>query len=156
MPNVDASHQRTPLSGEVDFTMMYIAHDAFTRDLRRMASACEGQVLTPGTLADWAMFTKQLHIRYTTEDISHWPKLLASVSAPAETAHPRRDGSRARLRRISARAHDGRVAVGDVIADLAVDHRCVAPVLPLGAHRHAMRADADHNHLGKPVSPCHR
>ncbi|MFG2626606.1 alpha/beta fold hydrolase [Streptomyces sp. NPDC048473] len=29
------------------------------------------------------------------------------------------------------------------IADLAADHRCVAPTLPLGAHRHAMRADAD-------------
>jgi pimeloyl-ACP methyl ester carboxylesterase len=31
----------------------------------------------------------------------------------------------------------------NVIADLAVDHRCVAPSLPLGAHGHAMRADAD-------------
>ncbi len=30
-----------------------------------------------------------------------------------------------------------------VIADLAVDHRCIAPTLPLGAHRHPMRADAD-------------
>jgi pimeloyl-ACP methyl ester carboxylesterase len=30
-----------------------------------------------------------------------------------------------------------------VIADLSVDHRCVAPVLPMGAHRHAMHADAD-------------
>jgi pimeloyl-ACP methyl ester carboxylesterase len=30
-----------------------------------------------------------------------------------------------------------------VIADLSRDHRCVAPTLPLGAHRHAMRADAD-------------
>jgi pimeloyl-ACP methyl ester carboxylesterase len=30
-----------------------------------------------------------------------------------------------------------------VIADLAVDHRCVAPTLPLGAHRHAMHANAD-------------
>src|SRR5260370_44004 len=30
-----------------------------------------------------------------------------------------------------------------LIADLAADHRCVAPTLPLGAHRHAMRADAD-------------
>jgi pimeloyl-ACP methyl ester carboxylesterase len=29
------------------------------------------------------------------------------------------------------------------IADLAADHRCIAPTLPLGAHRHAMRADAD-------------
>jgi pimeloyl-ACP methyl ester carboxylesterase len=31
----------------------------------------------------------------------------------------------------------------DVIVDLAVDHRCVAPVLPLGAHREAMHTDAD-------------
>ncbi len=31
----------------------------------------------------------------------------------------------------------------DVMADLSVDHRCVAPTLPLGAHRHAMNADAD-------------
>jgi pimeloyl-ACP methyl ester carboxylesterase len=30
-----------------------------------------------------------------------------------------------------------------VIADLSADHRCVAPTLPLGAHRVAMRADAD-------------
>jgi pimeloyl-ACP methyl ester carboxylesterase len=30
-----------------------------------------------------------------------------------------------------------------VIADLSVDHRCVAPTLPLGAHRHAMHAAAD-------------
>jgi pimeloyl-ACP methyl ester carboxylesterase len=30
-----------------------------------------------------------------------------------------------------------------VIAELSVDHRCVAPTLPLGAHRHAMHADAD-------------
>ncbi len=29
------------------------------------------------------------------------------------------------------------------IADLATQHRCVAPTLPLGAHRRAMHADAD-------------
>jgi pimeloyl-ACP methyl ester carboxylesterase len=29
------------------------------------------------------------------------------------------------------------------IAELSADHRCVAPTLPLGAHRHAMHADAD-------------
>ena len=29
------------------------------------------------------------------------------------------------------------------IADLAADHRCIAPTLPLGAHRHAMHADTD-------------
>jgi len=31
----------------------------------------------------------------------------------------------------------------EVIAGLAADHRCVAPTLPFGAHRVAMRADAD-------------
>ncbi len=31
----------------------------------------------------------------------------------------------------------------DVISKLAVDHRVLAPTLPLGAHRHAMNADAD-------------
>jgi pimeloyl-ACP methyl ester carboxylesterase len=30
-----------------------------------------------------------------------------------------------------------------VIAELSVDHRCVAPTLPLGAHRQAMHAGAD-------------
>jgi pimeloyl-ACP methyl ester carboxylesterase len=31
----------------------------------------------------------------------------------------------------------------EVIAELSVDFRCVAPTLPLGAHRHAMISDAD-------------
>jgi pimeloyl-ACP methyl ester carboxylesterase len=31
----------------------------------------------------------------------------------------------------------------DVIADLESDYRCVAPTLPLGAHRHGMHDDAD-------------
>lgn len=30
-----------------------------------------------------------------------------------------------------------------VVADLAADHRCVAPTLPLGAHRHGMNDGAD-------------
>lgn len=30
-----------------------------------------------------------------------------------------------------------------LVEDLRVDHRCVVPTLPLGAHRKAMRADAD-------------
>jgi len=31
----------------------------------------------------------------------------------------------------------------DVLAELADGHRCLAPTLPLGAHRHAVSADAD-------------
>jgi pimeloyl-ACP methyl ester carboxylesterase len=30
-----------------------------------------------------------------------------------------------------------------VIDEMSADHRCVAPTLPLGAHRHALHADAD-------------
>jgi pimeloyl-ACP methyl ester carboxylesterase len=30
-----------------------------------------------------------------------------------------------------------------VVADLSTDHRCVIPTLPMGAHRHAVNADAD-------------
>jgi hypothetical protein len=30
-----------------------------------------------------------------------------------------------------------------LIADLSADHRCVAPTLPLGAHRHPARHGAD-------------
>jgi pimeloyl-ACP methyl ester carboxylesterase len=30
----------------------------------------------------------------------------------------------------------------DVVADLSVDHRCVVPTLPMGAHRRAMRPEA--------------
>lgn len=29
------------------------------------------------------------------------------------------------------------------IAELSLDHRCVAPTLPLGAHRHGMHSEAD-------------
>ncbi|MEV7404778.1 alpha/beta hydrolase [Streptomyces sp. NPDC091267] len=34
------------------------------------------------------------------------------------------------------------------IAGLSADHRCLAPTLPLGAHRHAMRAHADLSLVG--------
>jgi pimeloyl-ACP methyl ester carboxylesterase len=30
-----------------------------------------------------------------------------------------------------------------VLEDLSVDHRCIAPALPLGAHRYPMRAETD-------------
>jgi len=87
MPNANTWHERTPLNGDVDFTMMYVAHDAFTRDLQRLASASEqGHAETPEALAAWAMFTKQLHIHHTAEDTSLWPKLRAAVSAPEEVA----------------------------------------------------------------------
>jgi hypothetical protein len=79
--------ERTPLNGKVDFTMMYVAHDAFTRDLHRMAVASErGLAWTPETQAGWALFTKQLHVHHTTEDTSLWPQLRARPLRPDEVA----------------------------------------------------------------------
>ena len=79
--------ERRVLDGAVDFTMMYVAHDAFTRDLRRMARASErGQAWTAEAQAGWAMFTKQLHVHHTTEDTSLWPRLRAQPLRPDEVA----------------------------------------------------------------------
>jgi hemerythrin-like domain-containing protein len=79
------TESRTPIIGEVDFTMMYVAHDAFTRDLRRMAKASERvQSISPAVLTGWATFARQLHIHHTAEDEALWPPLRAKVSTPEE------------------------------------------------------------------------
>jgi hypothetical protein len=77
--------QRRMLDGDVDFTMMYLAHDAFARDLRRIAAACErGDPFTARTRAGWAMFTEQLHVHHRAEDASLWPSLRARRLQPDE------------------------------------------------------------------------
>ena len=74
-----------PVAGQVDFTMMYVAHDAFTRDLGRMIDAStRGDALTPSVRAGWEMFTKQLHIHHTAEDVALWPMLRRTVAEPTD------------------------------------------------------------------------
>lgn len=69
--------------GTVDFTMMYVAHDAFIRDLRRLATACErGAAWSTRTQAGWAMFAEQLHLHHSTEDSALWPRLRAEPLEP--------------------------------------------------------------------------
>jgi hemerythrin-like domain-containing protein len=81
------TENRTPIIGDVDFTMMYVAHDAFTRDLRRMASACERtESISAPVLAGWATFARQLHVHHTAEDEALWPPLRARASRPEELA----------------------------------------------------------------------
>ncbi|MDT4913376.1 MAG: hypothetical protein QOC66_2504 [Pseudonocardiales bacterium] len=71
----------------VDFTMMYVAHDAFTRDLQHMLEACErGAAFAAGTAAGWTAFTTQLHIHHTAEDAALWPRLRSTVTEEAELA----------------------------------------------------------------------
>lgn len=78
---------RLPTSGLVDFTIMYAAHDAFSRDLRRMVAACEqGHGFASQTAAGWAAFVEQLHIHHNAEDVVLWPRLRAAVTEPREQA----------------------------------------------------------------------
>jgi iron-sulfur cluster repair protein YtfE (RIC family) len=126
----DTSDRREhPLqTGEIDFTMMYAAHDAFSRELRRITLACaRGHALTPETRARWAMFAKQLHIHHTAEDSFLWPRLRAAISEPAEvgvldamqTEHARIDPQLERIDTALA-AHDP-ATVTDAVHTLTLD-----------------------------------
>jgi iron-sulfur cluster repair protein YtfE (RIC family) len=81
----DASTRRHALTGNVDFTMMYVAHDAFNRDLERLIAASQaGSGLTPAAIATWRSFSKQLHTHHNAEDAALWPRLYAAVTDPDE------------------------------------------------------------------------
>jgi hypothetical protein len=72
--------RRAGHDGEVDFTMMYVAHDAFNRDLGRLlAAARAGRGFSPAALATWQLFSRQLHTHHTAEDTALWPRLRAAV-----------------------------------------------------------------------------
>jgi iron-sulfur cluster repair protein YtfE (RIC family) len=84
-PYADAWTRRASLTGSVDFTMMYVAHDAFNRDLERLIRASEaGDGLSPAAIATWRLFSKQLHTHHGAEDAALWPRLYAAVTDPDE------------------------------------------------------------------------
>jgi iron-sulfur cluster repair protein YtfE (RIC family) len=77
--------RRATRTGEVDFTMMYVAHDAFNRDLARLVAAARaGQGFAPAAVATWELFSRQLHTHHTAEDTALWPRLHAAVEAEEE------------------------------------------------------------------------
>jgi hypothetical protein len=84
MSAVESWPERIPVNGEVDFTMMYAAHDAFTRDLGRLAAASAGGALSDETLQTWSTFAHQLHVHHTVEDEALWPRLRDAVRAGSE------------------------------------------------------------------------
>lgn len=60
----------------IDFTPMYASHDAFRRDLERLAAAvAEGRAHTAPVRAGWENFRHQLHIHHTAEDGDLWPRV---------------------------------------------------------------------------------
>lgn len=85
MDNLTAWSDRAELVGTVDFTMMFAAHDAFSRDVARMLDACDkGRTFTPQTTAAWKRFKRFLHIHHVAEDEALWPQLRAAVDRPAD------------------------------------------------------------------------
>lgn len=81
----DALARRESRAGSVDFTMMYIAHDAFNRDVDRLIRAVDaGEGFSPAAAATWQSFRSQLHTHHTAEDTALWPRLYAAVTAPDE------------------------------------------------------------------------
>jgi hypothetical protein len=83
----DAWKRREALRGRLDFTMMYVGHDAFCRDVDRLLAAAEcGAILTPEARGTWELFSRMLHVHHTAEDVSLWPRLETAVSDPLDLA----------------------------------------------------------------------
>ena len=81
----EAWNRRASLAGSVDFLMMYIAHDAFNRDLERLIIAAEaGTPFTAEAITTWKFLAKQLHIHHTAEDTALWPRLHAAADDAGE------------------------------------------------------------------------
>jgi hypothetical protein len=67
-------------AGAADLTIMLAAHDAFRRDLARLARAAASANLSDparrqSVAAGWELFKRELHIHHTAEDELIWPAL---------------------------------------------------------------------------------
>jgi iron-sulfur cluster repair protein YtfE (RIC family) len=72
----------------IDFTMMYVTHDAFRRDLGRFtAASAAGTAHAPGARAGWENFKAQLLLHHSIEDTHLWPRVRrAAAGRPAGLA----------------------------------------------------------------------
>ena len=87
MPGTDAARHGT---GDADLTIMIAAHDAFRRDLTRLARAAAAADLSDparrrSVAAGWELFKRQLHMHHTAEDEIIWPAMRPRL-ANRETA----------------------------------------------------------------------
>jgi hypothetical protein len=90
LPGTDAARHG---AGDADLTIMLAAHDAFRRDLTRLArTAAAANLSDPArrqsVAAGWELFKHQLHLHHTAEDELIWPVLrprLAHSPAAQDT-----------------------------------------------------------------------
>jgi hypothetical protein len=124
-------------AGDADLTVMLAAHDAFRRDLVRLAQAAAFADLPDparraSVRAGWELFKRQLHLHHTAEDAIIWPALrerlphsdhAQSVLDAMEAEHQQIDPLLAAVDDAFARAEEGRRsdlrAIGDTADALA-------------------------------------
>jgi hypothetical protein len=71
------------MTDTIDFTEMYVTHDAFRRDLERLAAAADaGKATGPEVRAGWEAFKDQLLVHHSVEDEWLWPRLAERVKDP--------------------------------------------------------------------------
>ncbi|NUP54136.1 MAG: hemerythrin domain-containing protein [Catenulispora sp.] len=76
-----------PATGRIDFTMMYLTHDAFRRDLTKLRQAADAdRTDSLGVRAGWANFKRQLTVHHTVEDEALWPRVEAAAGGRADAA----------------------------------------------------------------------
>jgi hypothetical protein len=85
LPGTDAARHGT---GDADLTVMLAAHDAFRRDLTRLARTTSAANLSDparrqSVAAGWELFKRQLHLHHTTEDEIIWPLLRPRLAQSA-------------------------------------------------------------------------
>ncbi|MFD4028780.1 hemerythrin domain-containing protein [Streptomyces sp. NPDC058576] len=73
--------------GAVDFTLMFLTHDAFQRDLRRFrAAVAEGRSTEESVRNGWETVKHELHIHHVGEDAAIWPALRERLTDPEAIA----------------------------------------------------------------------
>lgn len=77
----------TSNTGRIDFTLMYVTHDAFRRDLARLRrAAAEDRTDSVGVRLGWDNFKRQLHVHHTCEDEALWPRVEAASAGRPDAA----------------------------------------------------------------------
>jgi iron-sulfur cluster repair protein YtfE (RIC family) len=121
LPGTDAARHGT---GDADLTIMLAAHDAFRRDLTRLARTASAANLSDpakrqSVAAGWDLFKHQLHLHHTAEDEVIWPVLRPRL-AHSEAALSVLDAMEAEHELIDPllAAVDAEFPAGDGLADV--------------------------------------
>jgi iron-sulfur cluster repair protein YtfE (RIC family) len=121
LPGTDAARHGT---GDADLTIMLAAHDAFRRDLTRLARTASAANLSDpakrqSVAAGWDLFKHQLHLHHTAEDEVIWPVLRPRL-AHSEAALSVLDAMEAEHELIDPllAAVDAEFPAGDRLADV--------------------------------------